>query len=667
MARFLTWTTMGALALGAGCLAPLDMLGESEAVHQRDVSAPDPLADDRIEDKHPVYDPSLTTDEVFGSCKVHLNKSASVTRLDIVPFDDAEAAIGKTLYRDVPTAAAAITRYPVLPSMEVVNQSLKAFNDGLYAAIELGVERGLDGSPIDKLAWLTDLAAALDLRAKGGTDAERPLAANAERYMAAALTLGGGTPPAGMDATDLVTAFRADAIHSRPIGFYTWTPELSAIFAQDRFLQNHGPMPMSFGAQAATAVVLHDAPDLDARYGRILDLYAGLTNPFHDYSTRDLEPFAQGAGSLAQLDVMRGAFVGAHPNAALDGSDSTCAQSLALFPASDSPENRLFRALACPDGVLPPGNLLDLIVSRIRSGALDLTPTPTSGFYDRQLYALETLLTPDRAAEKDHLFLTRRYKQKLVDTFKSILIETRETHVKQLERFALGGSASAYVEVPTVDVYPQFPVEPFPTFYLRTARAYAFLNTLLRSILGDAFLDATHRVGDGGTRGTPSLAAELRDETRLLYGLHLATSAALGMRDAMTAEEKAAFPVAQAQDDAAAYATGWAATPDVAYDPRVIVPAAIDFNAGTATYWAVLGVRPVLSVASFYPGFEPRDVTSSGCIVGKFIEHRTVLFTLANVQVTTSLGAPPLTRDELRALCDANVTEDAIVAAIERR
>src|ERR1035437_2597322 len=111
MARFLTWPTMGMLALGAGCLAPLDMLGESEAVHQRDVSAPDPLADDRIEDKHPVYDPSLTTDEVFGSCKVHLNKSASVTRLDIVPFDAADATIGTTLYRDVPTAAAAITRY----------------------------------------------------------------------------------------------------------------------------------------------------------------------------------------------------------------------------------------------------------------------------------------------------------------------------------------------------------------------------------------------------------------------------------------------------------------------------------------------------------------------------------------------------------------------------
>ncbi|HEX7600934.1 MAG TPA: hypothetical protein VF316_04985, partial [Polyangiaceae bacterium] len=622
-------------------------------------------ADDRIEDKHPVYDPSLTTDEVFDSCKVHLNKSASVTRLDIVPFDAADATIGKTLYRDVPAAAAAITRYPVLPSMEVVNQSLKAFNDGLYAAIELGVERGLDGSPIDKLTWLTDLATALDVRAKGGTTAERPLAADAERYVAAALTLGGGMPPAGVDATDLVTTFRTDSILSRPIGFYTWTPELSAIFEQDRFLQNHGG-PMSFGAQAATAVVLHDTPDLDARYGRILDLYAGLTNPFHDYSTRDLEPFAQGAGSLAQLDVMRGAFVGAHPNAALDGSNSTCVEAIALFPASDSPENRLLRSLACPDGVLPAGNILDLLVSRIRSGALDLTPTPTSGFYDRQLYALETLLTPDRAAEKDHLFLTRTYKQKLVDTFKSILIETRETHIKQLEVFG-SELISAKVEVPTVDVYPQFPVEPFPTFYLRAARAYTFLSILLRSVLGDAFLDATHRVGDGDTRGTLSLTAELHDKTSLLYGLHLATSAALGMRDAMTAEEKAAFPVAQAQDDAAAYATGWAATPDVAYDPRVIVPVAMDFDTGTATYWAVLGVRPVLSVADFYPGFEPRDVTSLNCTVGKFVEHRSVLFTLANVQVTTSLAAPPLTRDELRAICDANVTEDAIVAAIERR
>lgn len=657
-----TWGSL-ALAASTACISSFDLLGQDETVTQHDQNLPDPLADDRIEDKHPEYDPALTVTEKFDGCEATLNMSGAVTKLDILPFEGADAPLATALYPNVSAANAAVSdTKEVLPSMEVVNQALKAFNDGLYAAIEVDVEDGSSGAPIDKLKLLSDLATALDANA-----ASQPAMAEAARYVSAGLKLGGGAPPADVTGVDaLIARFDLDTIHSRPIGFYTWSPKLSAIFRQDRFLQNHIPVPMSFGAHAAVGVVLDTTPALAAQYGSVLDLYSGLTNPYFDLSDRDLLPFTPDSSVLGNLGALRANVAAQHPGAALDGSVDTCAPMLALFPSSDSPENKLFRTLACPSGVMPPGNLLDVIVDRIRSGALDLTPTATSGFYDRQLYALQTLLVPDQAPEKDHLFLTRNYKKKLVDTFKSILIEDRETHVKQL------GSDIEMVSAGPMyyDVYPQFPVEPFPTFYLRTARAYAFLSTLLRSILGSAYLSSAQRLHEDGTR-SGALATELASKTSMLYGLHLATASALGMRDQMSADEKALFP--NAQKDAADFVASWATDPDVAYDPRVIVPAAIDLAAGTVTYWAVIGVKPVLSLASFYPGFLPRDVAPStdhgrNCIYrGGFTDRKRVLFSLANVQVTGRLAAPPLTRNEFRALCDANQTQAAIVAAIQKR
>ncbi len=658
---------LGLLALSTACLSSFDLLGQDETVTQRDVNLPDPLADDRIADKHPQYDPSLTVTEIFGGCEATLNKSGSVTKLDIVPFDGLDAQLATVLYPNIPAANAAMAGKEVLPSMEVVNQNLKAFNDGLYAAIELGVEDGTDGSPIQKLKMLSELATALDTRALTGSSNERPWMTQAATYVSAGVKLGGGTPPSDLTGVDaLIGQFDTDTIHSRPIGFYTWSPRLSAIFRQDRFLQNHIPTPMSFGAQTATAVVLNANPSLASRYGAVLDLYAGLTNPFFDLSTRDLLPLATDSSVFGNLAGVRAMVSSAHPDAALDGSGDTCARSIAFFPSSDSPENKLLRTLACPSGVLPGGNLLDILVDRIRSGALDLTPTTTSGFYDRQLYALQTLLVPDQAVEKDHLFLTRNYKKKLVDTFKSLLIETRETHVKQLGDLSVTTSAGPEI----FNAYPQFPVEPFPTFYLRTARAYAFLSTLLRAVLGDAFISQTRRLYEDGTHGDP-LATELAMKTSILYGLHMGTAASLGMRPQLTSDEKALFP--NAEKDATEFVSTWSTATDTAYDPRVIVPAAIDTSAGTVTYWAVLGVKPVQAVATFYPGFEPRDIVVSkdkgyGCsFSGTFVKHAQVLFTLATAQVTTSLSAPPLTRDEFRKLCDANKTQEAIIAAIQKR
>jgi hypothetical protein len=219
--------------------------------------------------------------------------------------------------------------------------------------------------------------------------------------------------------------------------------------------------------------------------------------------------------------------------------------------------------------------------------------------------------------------------------------------------------------LPTVNVYPLLPVEPFPTFYLRTARAYAFVKTLLDSAMGQTFMATASRVLESGGTSGMSLDAELTDRTTLLYGLHVLSSASIGMRPALASDEAAAFPPDADGQRAQLWLASWLTDADVGKDPRVIVPVSRDLQANTARYWAVLGTNVVKIRANFYPGFEPQWIQASFCQLGSFVNVEPYLLTGQTVEVTRPLMAPPPTRDEFRALCDREKTANAIVRALE--
>lgn len=651
------WETAARLTLltplvGLACSPPLDALGVEEVVTEQRART---LEDDDIADKHPTYDPDRTIDEDFDGCTLTLNKSASVTRLSITELEGDDAALAGRIFPTRSDAIAALGARPVIPSMEVVNSALKPFNDGLYAAIELGAEDGSSGSPIAKAALFRDLLAALVERSQNGPASDRDPATRAATDLAAAIQLGGETPSAP-DAIlgavpALIEAFEESAAESRPVGFYTWLPALERIFARDRFLQSAGVRATAIGDFAAAALILNADPELGDHYQRTLDLYAGLTNPLVSYTPLDLVPHLDG-DSLADVDGVTASFSGAHP----DFGFNTCEVRLAYLPASSSPETELFQSLFCGGGPTEgsAGNLIDTLIEAIRSGAVDLTPTEASGWYDRQLYALETLLLPERAAESDHLLLTREYKEKLVETFKSLITQTRETHVKQLK--AASATVGATREA---DVHPLLPVEPFPTFYLRTARAYAFLHQLLRSVMGDEFLATAGRVlEDGGRHSTP-IAEELTEQTNLLYGLSVVAARSLGMAPEATAEELTDTTPEAVEALARDWLASWRDDADIARDPRVIVPVARVRDVWV--HWAVVGVKVFRMRAEFYPGFEP-EVVNGGCTVRDFVPFEPYL--LMEQMVEVKRRGPPLTRDELREICDAHDTVEAITAAL---
>jgi len=84
-------------------------------------------------------------------------------------------------------------------------------------------------------------------------------------------------------------------------------------------------------------------------------------------------------------------------------------------------------------------------------------------------------LLPEKSEKNDHLLLIAAYKEKLIETFKSILFQNRETNDKSLGGI-FGGSDS--VDDTDFDIYPKFYTEPFATFYVRTARTYRFCQNL---------------------------------------------------------------------------------------------------------------------------------------------------------------------------------------------
>jgi hypothetical protein len=580
----------------------------------------------------------------------------------VAPYEGDQKFLASKLFPSRGAALAALQALPdadVIPSMETVNGHLKPFNDGLYAAIESALEDGVPGGFAGKRRLLADILSALQAARPSATSAAQSVLDGASAFVGAALILAGATPalpaPVLADAQNRAAKFQTLSLYSKPIGFYTWTPALQAIFTQDRFLQQQG----SFADLAGIALVLQGDAGLQQAYQTVVALYAGLTNPYVSYTVSALLPSVPSASVLEDVPGLEQAFTGQH--AAMPWACS--APLVAFLPASRAKDTSYFNALSqCDFNQFAGTNVMDVLIAGIRSGALDLTPSSDSGWYDYQLYALETLLVPERGPESDHLLLTAAYKQKLIDTFKTLITETRETHVKQLAT-AAGESSSEPVPV---DIYPKLPVEPFPTFYLRTARAYRFLDTFLRATLGSGFLDGLARVREDGSLSSLSLPSELAQTTELVYGLHAVACASLGLRPEsyLLGDETTAIDQTAALARASQWLAAWRTDADVLADPRVIVPVGT-LDSGTR-YWATIGVKPLKISAEFVAGFEPKVVGSGWCEVNSVVAHRYDLLVEDTVEIAGT-ATPPPTREELRRICDEKVTHDAIVAALRAR
>ncbi len=660
-----------------GCLGPVDVFGYlSGEFEQETLVRQAAQGDDRIEDKNPQYDPESMISEVFDSCKVTMNKSGAVTELDIVFFDDEDADIAEKLFRNRGEALAATDERgggEVIPSREVVSGAFGAFNHGLYAAVEKGMQEGVSDVYPGRRDFLYDLAGELKkhLEEASGERAEHLLSGLV--FTAGALMAGGNDVSSLELGADILNAaqfevdlFESHPINSTPVGFYDWDPVLREIYRQNRFSANvmhpEDKSAEEFGRYAAMAAVMmtEDASDLRMRYENYLAVYSGLYNSFASYTPADLFEYLDGPEDLDDVVDIRATFLSAK------GDPYVCTGSfLALFPVSRSRDSDYFEESFCEEPVPSGINLVDLLIHAVREDELDLEPGLSSGWHDYRLFAMETVFAPERGAESDHLLLTAGYKEKLVSAFNSVFSTKRETRAKPVQGFICSGNPPP---PDMVDVYPNFSVEPLPTFYLRTARAYAFLLSHLNSTLGSGFLNSTARMFEDLAGSEIHLADELRRMVLINYGLFIISARSVGLNPAglVSEDEVQEYSIAESVLTARDWISEWSENSDVLQDPREIVKVALDASSAQTINRAVLGVRLLRLGAEFVEGYEPEIIDQGDrCEMNDFVSHHYYLLIDEAREVKLPLNMQPLTNEEFRSICDKHASADDIVKELE--
>jgi hypothetical protein len=487
----------------------------------------------------------------------------------------------------------------------------KQFDDGLYAAVELAAQQGTGRFP-GKASLLRSLAATL------AAETEDPGKAAAVAVHAACRL--GGLPAPAPDllreaALTAAADFVGDELASKPLGFYTWTPELSAVFHQDRLLQR----PLDPGPADALARALERTPGASDAYHACLRLNARLTNPPKPPGPWDAE------------------------------------ERPPFFPPSRSAEVTLFERLYGDRPVPEHFDLMGELVRRVRSGQVSLMPGERSGWYDHQAWSLEPLLLPNRRPEAARLELGKHYRQHLEGLFRGALALARETHVKQAAggRGGYGGPS----QLP-VWVRPGLSVEPLPTVYSRRAAGYRFVRSVLEEAFGADALDGLHRLNPDGASAA-GLAEELAEVEELFAGASATAMRELGMGlpgGGEPAARRFAEWRAKVRSDA-----------DVGRDARMMVPVFHDVQRGKTKVWALLGWR----TAAVDVGYRvPPTVVGVEAVAGKGRppgEPPPVLFAgdrygLAMPVMAEAYVGRLLDRDEFRRHCDRHKTRDAILA-----
>jgi hypothetical protein len=603
---------------------------EDEHTDIQPAPLPGLLADDKLEDKKPIFDPALVDSRPFGEPgnQWRINASAAVIGLDVPDIRNDEHEALQRLYPDYASAAKVLEAagFDVLPSVNLLGGKAKQFDDGLYAALDQYMvqteEEGVHSIELCIRQIMTEL---------------NPKA-EAYAWLFAALEVGQFVAPEEhqrrpSQVDGYVTSFMADAKQSTPVGFYTWNEHLKRTFQFLRYLQQ--PFANRAGIPDSIARALRKNSQAREQYERMLGFYAKLTNPFRGLSLLALDEADTPLTQIAKTQGARTAVV-------------------SFLPYSDSKETALFERLYA-NGVPGGANLMEDMIRAIRDGKLDLAPHSSSGWYDYQLHALETLLLPEKGPENEKLLLTKKYKLRLIDAFRAMVTKTRETHIRQL-----GEAVGTAAPMPEGALKPRLRVEPNPTYYLRIARSYDFLQNFLSVAMED--LNHTPGWREQGHRGIP-LGDELQNMRLLFYGLYFVSCEDIGLKPQLLADEDVDADYSRAL--AATWLKDWQTDPDLAVDTRVAVP--IYRMPGEYTrFWCTVGVRPIKLTASYVkpPSWQPTAGGEWDEVPGHKLEQAGWVILGDDFIEAQLAGDAILTREDLRIACGTHSTKEAIAEAL---
>jgi hypothetical protein len=219
--------------------------------------------------------------------------------------------------------------------------------------------------------------------------------------------------------------------------------------------------------------------------------------------------------------------------------------------------------------------------------------------------------------------------------------------------------------IPETPVSPMLRLEPNPLFYLRSARAYAFLRNFLISRMGEDALRRMFCLKINGIR-EKNLLDELDWFVDFSYGCYLVCCDDIGLKPDLMKDELTSKGRASAKNAALEWLDNMKDDPDLAVDTRVAVPIMRKFDGGMKV-WATIGVRLAKLKVGFASGHGPmlRENSESGWVKPRATASRTYYLPVdAFVEVFNSSGWYP-DRAELRDICDEYSEKNEIITVLE--
>ena len=668
--------------------------------------------DDQLADKNPQYVPAYTRGGSYSHYNnLIFNKSASVIGIDLSDVADHQKEATRKIYPTLNAArkASGELSCEFLPSVDLIDGYTKFFDDRLLAAIEEHIHTGSTIYPGGKQGFLNKLLSELV------NAPDKPGKEDAIAHIATAIELGGGTAKISGEERKKVDSykehFEENIMMSKPCGFYTQNDTLKKIFRRDRFLQKEfgtklwgepHPDKKHFSRERLLpmiriAEVLQNDENLPEAYSKFRQLAEKVCNPESNLNLEDMLPFSnlfdneeELAKALLNSEKFKKILKRDH--------QSTDDAGVAFWPYSYSKETRMINRIYKRTGELPETEIMNDLAAAVKSGIVDLAPDQDSGWYDYQIYALETLVLPEKGDEADKLLLHSKYKKRLREAFEAMYTKRRESHFKQLPLCSPKACEP-------IQNWPMLSLEPTATNYLRTARAYRFLKHNLQMFFTEKELSSLKIRDMSG-----NLSKELNNATALFYGFYLTTCNDLGMVPKLRQMEIAELPGLETsfpnlqekkknclvsntsglnEDQIKAWisvsikAKNWLENIKthkfIDEDSRVIVPVCSNNEGAEVRNWAVLGIR-LLKIQVYYA--KPPKIAYSNASesnereqmlekgneeFNKYMTWQPKNYVIpVQVFAEVTLGPEPLTRKEFRDICDKHETKEDIVAALQR-
>ncbi len=522
------------------------------------------------------------------NCRIDVDRTTQILRLEVEPR---ETWPGQPTLFPMPE----LRRNPFVSSA-LLETKAKQFDDGLYAMIEIAVQRGL-GAMAPKGALLNNLSETI----------ERVAGLNSVSDTLMAARFAGGSleriPPGRVGVSELIDNFFASH-QSKPLSFYTWTDEL----------RKH----LSARPEAA-ANAIRSEPNLLAAYQRLLKFVTRITNSF------------------------------SRPHLLKDGLERC------ILPPSRTPESTLLdhlpEARTNPDSV----KVFDTAFDAVRAGRISLKPTADDGWYQHVLYSIEPLICPDIDPATSRLVLSTSYLQHLRNLAHAYWAMARETHVKQAD---FGMFGCGFFE--RIVVGPDLTVEPLAEHYLRRARAYTFLRTVLDDGFGrDAWIDLP-RLRESGVSG--SLGEELASMESLFFGAYATVKHELGFSSPIVEEGR---DLQADKNHFAAWTKNIASDPDCGTDLRMMVPVAYNPLTDQMRVWAIFGWTYSMLDVSFVQKPSYKLTLAPGSAVEPDVEFTSHRYDLWQPVVREFDVSRLLDRAEFRELCNQSDSADEIIRSLQ--